>query len=277
MSDLSSKQHCTHPVFGPSDGIMQADTVAGCVQCTIEQLRSENTKLWGRLDAAEQHVKILQAQKEALKGFPGETSACLICGCLAPDHHDSCAALEHALKADGKRLDFLEQWVKQAKARGMVWDTFTFDTGRDVRDQLDEQMKAGFTELEKSRKPEKTEASHEYPICKTHGGCAFFPSCACGHARKTEARQAPIACIRIGEDDSMEVAHLYAPGLPPGHHDLYCAPPVSISKQRELADRVFQLFDGSNYGTLEELQDALRDWHHELLEDLPAENGKGDV
>jgi hypothetical protein len=34
--------------------------------------------------------------------------------------------------------------------------------------------------------------------------------------------QAPIACIRIGEDDTMEVVHLYAPGLPPGSHDLYC-------------------------------------------------------
>lgn len=34
---------------------------------------------------------------------------------------------------------------------------------------------------------------------------------------------APIACIRVGEDDTCEVLKLYAPGLPPGEHDLYPA------------------------------------------------------
>jgi hypothetical protein len=39
-----------------------------------------------------------------------------------------------------------------------------------------------------------------------------------------EHAQAPIAAIRVGEDGTMEVLHLYAPGLPPGEYDLFCEP-----------------------------------------------------
>ncbi len=35
--------------------------------------------------------------------------------------------------------------------------------------------------------------------------------------------QAPIAKVVVGEDDSL-LTMLYAPGLPPGEHDLYCEP-----------------------------------------------------
>lgn len=38
---------------------------------------------------------------------------------------------------------------------------------------------------------------------------------------QAEVAEAPIACIRVGDDDSMEVVHLYAPGLPAGTYDLY--------------------------------------------------------
>jgi len=51
---------------------------------------------------------------------------------------------------DTERLDFLERWVASSRARGYKWDTFTFNMeGKTVREQLDEQMKAGMVELEK--------------------------------------------------------------------------------------------------------------------------------
>jgi hypothetical protein len=50
---------------------------------------------------------------------------------------------------------------------------------------------------------------------------------------------APIACIRVGEDDTCEVLKLYAPGLPPGEHDLYPAassqPPAPVLSELERA------------------------------------------
>lgn len=44
-------------------------------------------------------------------------------------------------------------------------------------------------------------------------------------AVETSSVQAPIAAIRVYED-SQELLHLYAPGLPPGEYDLYCEPPA---------------------------------------------------
>lgn len=54
---------------------------------------------------------------------------------------------------------------------------------------------------------------------------------------------APIACIRVGEDDSCEVLKLYAPGLPTGEHDLYPAassqpPSPVLSTEYKIGDRV---------------------------------------
>lgn len=47
---------------------------------------------------------------------------------------------------------------------------------------------------------------------------------------------APIACIRVGEDDTCEVVHLYAPGLPPGEHDLF---PVPLNPNGQLVPSMF--------------------------------------
>lgn len=55
---------------------------------------------------------------------------------------------------------------------------------------------------------------------------------------------APIACIRVGEDDTCEVLKLYAPGLPPGEHDLY--PAASAPPPRADVDRrVAELYDAA--------------------------------
>lgn len=43
------------------------------------------------------------------------------------------------------------------------------------------------------------------------------------------APMAPIAAIRVGEDDTCKVLRLYAPGLPPGEHDLYPAAPADCA------------------------------------------------
>jgi len=57
--------------------------------------------------------------------------------------------------SDTQRIDFLERWVAHSRSRGFHWDTFTFKVdGPTVREQLDEQMKAGMVELEK-RSPEE--------------------------------------------------------------------------------------------------------------------------
>jgi hypothetical protein len=61
------------------------------------------------------------------------------------------------LRKDHARMAFLERWVQSARDRGFVWDTFTFDTHKSVRDQIDEQMKAGMVEL-----PKRTADNHEY-------------------------------------------------------------------------------------------------------------------
>lgn len=53
------------------------------------------------------------------------------------------------------------------------------------------------------------------PYLQPHPGTAPEP--------KPEQPMAPIVAIRVGEDDTCEVLHLYAPGLPPGEHDLYPA------------------------------------------------------
>lgn len=49
----------------------------------------------------------------------------------------------------------------------------------------------------------------------------------------SESPQAPIAAIRVGEDGTMEVLHLYAPGLPPGEYDLYCEPEATAPYLRD--------------------------------------------
>jgi len=40
-----TNQRCTHPVFGAAVGIMQADTIAGCIQCKVEQQGAEIERL----------------------------------------------------------------------------------------------------------------------------------------------------------------------------------------------------------------------------------------
>lgn len=70
--------------------------------------------------------------------------------------------------------------------------------------------------------------------CRITGApeCVFYPSCACGHAdddqnstAKTTSSQAPIAKVKVYGHLPASV-ELYAPGLPPGEHDLYCEPPA---------------------------------------------------
>ena len=58
--------------------------------------------------------------------------------------------------SDEARIDFLERWVQHSKSRGFKWDSFTFDTNRSVRDQLDEQMRAGLIELRKGGAAQET-------------------------------------------------------------------------------------------------------------------------
>lgn len=71
---------------------------------------------------------------------------------------------------------------------------------------------------------------------------------------------APIACIRVGEDDTCEVLKLYAPGLPPGEHDLYpaaSAPPPGLVQA--LIDAAIQWRKGppNYYATNQALRDAV--------------------
>lgn len=67
---------------------------------------------------------------------------------LAGEQARSTTGIE-AMTTDSERIDFLEQWVQHSKGRGFYWDSFTFSTERPVREQLDEQMKAGMVELPK--------------------------------------------------------------------------------------------------------------------------------
>lgn len=43
-------------------------------------------------------------------------------------------------------------------------------------------------------------------------------------AHETAASQAPIAWIEVGDTGAILASDMYAPGLPPGTHDLYCEP-----------------------------------------------------
>lgn len=78
---------------------------------------------------------------------------------------------------------------------------------------------------------------------------------------------APIACIRVGEDDSCEVLKLYAPGLPTGEHDLYPAAssqPPSTAPKFKVGDRV-NLTNTGLYGVVK----SIGTFHYEL----EGENG----
>lgn len=49
-------------------------------------------------------------------------------------------------------------------------------------------------------------------------------SAPAGPREKADHPQAPIARIQVGDDGKVVAGALYAPGLPPGKHDLYCEP-----------------------------------------------------
>lgn len=68
---------------------------------------------------------------------------------------------------------------------------------------------------------------------------------------------APIACIRVGEDDTCEVLHLYAPGLPPGEHDVYPAAPSQ--PPRALPEPPASLGE-------------ILEWIHSMSDDAPVKN-----
>jgi hypothetical protein len=66
---------------------------------------------------------------------------------------------------------------------------------------------------------------------------------------------APIACIRVGEDDTCEVVHLYAPGLPPGQHDLF---PVPLNPNGEMQPHA--ALTPPPPAVLKQISDARLDW-----------------
>lgn len=50
--------------------------------------------------------------------------------------------------------------------------------------------------------------------------------------RLADSPQAPIAKVCVAEDGSL-LTMLYAPGLPPGDHDLYCEPEAAAPYLRD--------------------------------------------
>lgn len=80
---------------------------------------------------------------------------------------------------------------------------------------------------------------------------------ACSADEPESGPMAPIACIRVGEDDTCEVLHLYAPGLPPGEHDVYPAAPSQ--PPRALPEPPASLGE-------------ILEWIHSMSDDAPVKN-----
>lgn len=84
--------------------------------------------------------------------------------------------------------------------------------------------------------------------------------------------QFPIACLTVQEDDSV-TATMYAPTLPPGEHDVYCAPPKAECEECEFLGEVIHRQGKLLTGVVNALKGQppeLTAWSHHDAPDLVA-------
>lgn len=75
---------------------------------------------------------------------------------------------------DTRRLDALEAWLSESKAKGFAWDSRCFDTDKTIREQIDRRL--GTTPTKPAcdcEGPQKIGPDYHAPYCATMAGTEF--------------------------------------------------------------------------------------------------------